>query len=44
MSQQDLISVKIPETDLAAIQGAFATLQAKLLPHLKTITPPPVST
>jgi len=38
MSQQDFVSVKIPEADLAAILAAIATLQAKLLPHLKTIS------
>ena len=39
MPQQNLVSVKIPEADIAAIDAAFATLVSKLLPHLTTILP-----
>ena len=38
MAQQDVISVHIPESELSEIKAAIATLQAKLLPHLKTLT------
>ncbi len=38
MAQQDVISVHIPEPELSEIKAAIATLQAKLLPHLKTLT------
>lgn len=38
MAQQDLISVNIPEADLMDIKSAVNTLQAKLLPHLKTLS------
>ena len=38
MAQQDLISVNIPEADLMEIRSAVNTLQAKLLPHLKTLS------
>ena len=38
MAQQDLISVKIPEADLAEVKAAIAVLKAKLLPHLKVLT------
>jgi hypothetical protein len=39
MAQTDQIAVTISEGDLADIQGALGTLQAKLMPHLKTLTP-----
>ncbi len=38
MAQQDLIAVKIPEADLVEIKAAIATLAAKLVPHLQTLT------
>jgi len=38
MAQQDLISVDIPEADLAEIRGAIQTLRTKLSPHLKILT------
>lgn len=38
MAQQDLIGVNIPETDLADIKTAIATLAAKLMPHLKALS------
>ena len=39
MPQQNLIALHIPETDLAEIKAAIATLNTKLSPHLKTLTP-----
>jgi len=39
MAQQNLIAVNIPETDLAEIKVAMATLKEKLLPHLQMLTP-----
>jgi hypothetical protein len=39
MAQSDQIAVTISEGDLAAIQEALGTLESKLLPHLKTLTP-----
>jgi hypothetical protein len=38
MPQPDLISLNIPAADLEAIKAAIATLKAKLLPHLVTLT------
>ena len=38
MSQPDLISVNIPAADLDEVKTAIATLKAKLLPHLHTLT------
>ncbi len=31
--------MKIPDADMTAIKGAIDTLKAKLLPHLKTLSP-----
>jgi hypothetical protein len=39
MAQSDQIAVTISEADLADIQEALGTLEAKLMPHLKTLTP-----
>jgi hypothetical protein len=39
MSQPNQVSLKIPDADMAAIKGAIDTLKAKLLPHLKTLSP-----
>lgn len=38
MPQQNLIEVKIPESDLAEIRTAMASLTKTLMPHLKTLT------
>jgi uncharacterized protein (DUF1786 family) len=38
MSQQNLISVSIPDTDLSEIKGAITTLNTKLMPYLKTLS------
>ena len=39
MTQQNLISMEIPQQDLKAINEAVSTLRSKLLPHLKTLKP-----
>lgn len=39
MAQADQIAVTISEGDLTAIQEALGTLQTKLMPHLKALTP-----
>ena len=39
MSQKNQISFSIPESDLAEINAALATLEAKLQPHLVKLTP-----
>lgn len=39
MTQQNLISLEIPQQDLKAINDAVSTLRSKLLPHLKTLKP-----
>lgn len=39
MSQKNQISFSIPESDLAEINAALATLETKLLPHLVKLTP-----
>jgi hypothetical protein len=39
MSQSNLIEVHIPESDLAEIRTAVATLRGKLLPRLQTLAP-----
>jgi len=38
MSQPNAISVVIPESDLTEIRAAIATLTAKLMPHLKSLS------
>ncbi|HOP65179.1 MAG TPA: hypothetical protein PK358_12055 [Spirochaetota bacterium] len=37
MTQQNLITLDIPQQDLKAIKDAIATLRVKLLPHLKAL-------
>lgn len=37
MSQQNLISIAIPQDDLVQVSAAIETLRTKLLPHLKAI-------
>jgi len=39
MGQPNLVSLNIPEADLAEIKGAINVLVTKLLPHLKTLSP-----
>ena len=39
MSQQNLVSFGIPENDMAEIRAAISTLNTKLLPSLKVLTP-----
>jgi len=38
MAQQDRIALKISEAELAEVLAAITTLNARLLPHLKTLT------
>jgi hypothetical protein len=38
MTQQNLISINIPEEDMALIEAAITTLKEKLLPYLKTLS------
>ncbi len=37
MTQQNLITLNIPQNDIAEINRAIATLKAKLIPQLKAI-------
>ena len=38
MAQQNLVSFQLPEKDMAEVTAAIATLKAKLLPNLKTLS------
>lgn len=38
MAQQNLVSFQLPESDMAEVTAAIATLKAKLLPNLKTLS------
>jgi len=38
MPQQNLVSFSIPDSDLADIKSAIATLKSKLVPHLKSLS------
>jgi hypothetical protein len=39
MTQPNLVSFNISEADMAEIKASIETLRAKLLPHLKTLSP-----
>jgi hypothetical protein len=39
MTQNNIVSLNIPAADLKEIQASIKTLQAKLLPHLVTLSP-----
>lgn len=39
MKKDNLVSVKIPAEDMAAINRAFSIIEEKLLPHLTALTP-----